>query len=147
MNLRTTSLFLWIPSLFWTLKFLMGLRVVMCNTWSVGRVFVIVLQFLAWLLVLRCAGFHVLLQGKRNAAISGRPTICRTVRLLADSVIMVISICVDHALYTAIPCQNGILMFVLFVAFDILYCGVVYWSTKDCLSLTLYALKCLKKHE
>lgn len=147
MNLRTTLLLLWIPSLFWTLKFLMGLRVVMCNTWSAGRAFVIVLQFLAWSLVLRCAGFHVLLRGKRNASISGRHTICRIVRFLADSVIMMISICVDHALHAAIPCLNGILMFVLFVAFDILYCGVVYWSTKDCPSLTLYALKCLKKHE
>ena len=140
-------LFLWIPILFWICKFIGGLYVAILDMKNlVCADFVkFMLGPLALMLLTRCGGFLALCNDSRLQR--EKPVLAVLVRVVIDGIFFLTSLYSDFSILKFVDVDLREIYLSFLGIFDIVFCGIIFWKTKWCISLFRLAFVAVRKSD
>ena len=128
-------LFLWIPILFWICKFIGGLYVAILDMKSptYADLMRLMLGPLSLMLLTRCGGFLALCDNPRLQR--EKSVLAILVRVIIDGFIFLTSLYSDFSILQFVDVDLREICLSFSVIFDIIFCGIIFWKTKWCISL------------
>ena len=128
-------LFLWIPILFWICKFIGGLYVAILDMKSPTRTdfMLFMLEPVSLMLLTRCGGFLAFCADPRLQR--EKSVLAVLVRVVIDGFIFLTSLYSDFSILQFVDVDLREICLSFSVIFDIIFCGIIFWKTKWCISL------------
>ena len=140
-------LFAWIPMLFWICKFVGGLYVAILDMKSPActNFMLFMLEPVSLMLLTRCGGFLAFCADPRLQR--EKSVLAVLVRVVIDGFIFLTSLYSDFSILQFVDVDLREICLSFSVIFDIIFCGVIFWRTKWCVSLFCLAFVAVRKSD